>query len=65
MSKIKGGHMHLFLDGKSIAFSTTHTLSISAEAVDVSNKDGNKSKSLLLYMNDKSSLSVIFPVSIM
>lgn len=39
MSKIKGGHMHLFLDGKSIAFSTTHTLSISAEAVDVSNKD--------------------------
>lgn len=39
MSKIKGGHMHLFLNGKSIAFSTTHTLSISAEAVDVSNKD--------------------------
>lgn len=38
-SKIKGGDMMLFLDGKAIAFATSHTLSISGETQDTSNKD--------------------------
>lgn len=39
MSKIKGGDMMLYLSGKSIAFATSHTLEITAETQDVSNKD--------------------------
>lgn len=38
-SKIKGGDMMLFIDGKAIAFATSHTLSISGETQDTSNKD--------------------------
>lgn len=37
--KIKGGDMMLFVNGKAIAFSTSHTLSIKAETKDTSNKD--------------------------
>ena len=39
MSKIKGGDMMLFLTGKSIAYATSHTLEITAETADTSNKD--------------------------
>lgn len=39
MSKIKGGDMMLFLGGKSIAFATSHTLEITGETTDTSNKD--------------------------
>ena len=39
MSKIKGGDMMLFVDGVSIAFATSHTLTINAETTDTSNKD--------------------------
>lgn len=39
MSKIKGGSLMLFLDGKSIAFATNHTLEISGDMADTSNKD--------------------------
>lgn len=39
MKKIKGGSLMLFLDGKSIAFATNHTLEISADMADTSNKD--------------------------
>ena len=39
MSKIKGGSLMLFLDNKSIAFATSHTLEISADMADTSNKD--------------------------
>lgn len=37
--KIKGGDLMLFVNGKSIAYATSHTLSISADTVDTSNKD--------------------------
>ena len=39
MSKIKGGDMMLFIGGKSIAFATSHTLSLGADTSDTSNKD--------------------------
>ena len=39
MSKIKGGDMMLFVNNKSIAYATSHTLEITAETADVSNKD--------------------------
>lgn len=39
MSKIKGQELMLFLEGKSIAYATSHTLEISAETADTSNKD--------------------------
>lgn len=39
MSKIKGQELMLFLGGKSIAYATSHTLEISAETSDTSNKD--------------------------
>ena len=39
MSKIKGGDMMLFVNGKSIAYATSHTLSISGDTQDTSNKD--------------------------
>lgn len=39
MSKIKGGDMMLFFNGKSIAYATSHTLEISGETADTSNKD--------------------------
>lgn len=36
---INGGDLMLFIDGKSIAFATNHTLSISAETAETSSKD--------------------------
>ena len=39
MRKIKGQELMLFLGGKSIAYATSHTLEISAETADTSNKD--------------------------
>lgn len=40
MSKrVRGGDMMLFLNGKSIALATSHTLSISGDTQDTSNKD--------------------------
>lgn len=39
MSKIKGGDLMLFIDGKSIAYATSHTLEITGETTDTSNKD--------------------------
>lgn len=39
MSKIKGGDMMLFFNAKSIAYATSHTLEISGETADTSNKD--------------------------
>ena len=39
MSKISGGDLMLFLDTKSIAYATNHTLEISGETQDTSNKD--------------------------
>lgn len=39
MSKIKGGDMMLFLGGNSIAYATSHTLSINGDTQDTSNKD--------------------------
>lgn len=39
MAKVEGGDLMLFYDGKSIAYATNHTLSISGETQDTSNKD--------------------------
>lgn len=39
LKKIKGGDLMLFVGGKAIAFATSHTLSLSAETQDTSNKD--------------------------
>lgn len=39
MSKIKGGDLMLFLGGKSIAYATSHSLEITGETQDTSNKD--------------------------
>lgn len=39
MSVIKGGDLMLFVGGKSIAYATTHTLSISADTKETSSKD--------------------------
>lgn len=39
MSKIKGGDMMLFVEGVSIAYATSHTLTINADTTDTSNKD--------------------------
>lgn len=39
MSKIQGGDLMLFADNKSIAYATNHTLEISGETQDTSNKD--------------------------
>lgn len=39
MSKIQGGDLMLFVDNKSIAYATSHTLEISGETQDTSNKD--------------------------
>lgn len=37
--KIQGGNLMLFIGGKSIAYATNHTLEISGETKDTSNKD--------------------------
>ena len=37
--KIKGQELMLFIGGKSIAYATNHTLNLSAELADVTNKD--------------------------
>lgn len=39
MSKVKGGNLMLFIGGKSVAYATNHTLNISGNAEDTSNKD--------------------------
>ena len=39
MSVIKGGDLMLFVNGKSIGFATSHTLSISAETKETTSKD--------------------------
>jgi hypothetical protein len=39
MSKIRGGDMMLFLDGTSIAYATNHTLEITGDLSDTTNKD--------------------------
>ena len=39
MSKIQGSDLMLFVDDKSIAYATNHTLEISGETQDTSNKD--------------------------
>lgn len=39
MSKIQGGNLMLFIGGESIAYATNHTLEISGETKDTSNKD--------------------------
>lgn len=39
MSKINGSDLMLFVDNKSIAYATSHTLEISGETQDTSNKD--------------------------
>lgn len=39
MSKIQGGDLMLFIGTKSIAYATNHTLEISGETQDTSNKD--------------------------
>ena len=39
MSKIKGGDLMLFVGGKSIAYATSHSLEITGETTDTSNKD--------------------------
>lgn len=39
MSKIRGGDMMLFVNGKSIAYATSHTLTISGDTQNTSNKD--------------------------
>lgn len=39
MSVIKGGDLMLFVGGKSIAFATNHTISISADTKETSTKD--------------------------
>lgn len=37
--KVQGGDIMLFVDGKSIAYATSHTLEIQGETKDTSNKD--------------------------
>jgi len=39
MAVTKGGDLMLFVNGKSIAFATNHTLSISADTKETSTKD--------------------------
>lgn len=39
LNKVKGGDLMLFVSGKALAFATSHTLSITAETQDTSNKD--------------------------
>lgn len=39
MSKIKGGDLMLFVNSKSIAYATSHSLEITGETTDTSNKD--------------------------
>lgn len=39
MTKQRGGDLMLFINSKSIAFATNHTLEISADMADTSNKD--------------------------
>lgn len=41
MGKVKGGALMLFLSGSSIAYATSHTLTINSETTDTSNKDEN------------------------
>lgn len=39
---VKGGRLMLFIDSKSVAYATSHTLSVSAETTDTSSKDHGK-----------------------
>lgn len=54
MSKIQGGDLMLFVDGKSIAYATSHTLEINADTVETANKDeggGNWGRSEVNMLN--------------
>lgn len=44
MAKIQGGDLMIFYKGKSIAYATNHTLEISSEMSDTSNKDEGSGK---------------------
>lgn len=37
--KVKGGHIHIFVDGVSIAYATSHSLDVTLDTDDSSNKD--------------------------
>lgn len=39
MAKVKGGDLMLFVEGSSIAYATSHTLTVGADTTDSSNKD--------------------------
>lgn len=39
MSKVKGGDLMLFIDNRSVAYATNHTLEISGDTTDLTNKD--------------------------
>lgn len=39
MAKIKGGDLMVFVEGVSIAYATSHTLTVGADTTDTSNKD--------------------------
>ena len=41
---INGGDLMLFIDGKSIAFATSHKLSINVETVETTSKDSGGHK---------------------
>lgn len=65
MSKIKGGDMMLFVDSKSIAYATSHTLEINGETVDTSNKDeggGNWGSSEVSILNWQASSENLYSV---
>lgn len=65
MSKIKGGDLMLFIDGKSIAYATSHTLTISGDTQDTSNKDeggGNWASSEISRLNWSASSDNLYSV---
>ena len=65
MAKVKGGDLMLFVDGKSIAYATSHTLSISGDTQDTSNKDeggGSWARSEVSILNWSASSDNLFSV---
>lgn len=65
MAKVKGGDLMLFVDGKSIAYATSHTLSISGDTQDTSNKDeggGSWASSEVSILNWSASSDNLFSV---
>jgi len=62
---VKGGDLMLFVDGKSIAYATSHTLSISGDTQDTSNKDeggGSWASSEVSILNWSASSDNLFSV---